>query len=356
MIAASSNQDNKYDKKPQGGIVSKPYFTGEALFKVEAVNPTRDETIEMKSLQNIADMIKEPQYTSIQRNNGIFTKLEFVLSFNPNTLLGVTDLYPERLFVDYRLFINDDIVYNKDKTKVQVIDSHKNSAWVKFVKGKSPGECITEEINDKVAAGSDKIAYLRKMDTKTARFAKTGEVVLYDFLFNMTLLPTHNPEKGNSLENFVIGDSVETASDAFSKLVGGDFDLVREWIGNPQLCAYSDGNIAKIGGLLGVSVDNSQRPVKFYQEIFTETFACATFKEGARKRVKDDTSGMTTRIPKDAFNRLTDSERPWRAIWNGDTKFQEFNPLNYNDPKTVIDDEDVAGDSATEDLFPDLPF
>lgn len=352
MIVTQSDNE-KISKRPSSASqVTKPLFTGEALFTVETVNPTKDEIIELKDLQNIANMVKEPQYLNIQRGNDVFTKIEFVLSFNPNKLLGVTGKYPDKLFVEYRVYINDRINISKDSSKVQVIDSHKNSAWVSYTKDKTPAECLADEIAKKSKISPDKIGYLTKLDSKTVRFAKNGEVVLYDFLFNMTTLSIHNPERGNSLENFVIGDSVEKASEAFSALVKGDFSLVNEWIGNANICAYDDGTIAQVGGLLGVVVDNNQGVQKFYQEIFADRFTCSTFRETARARRKGDDNVSMTRIPKEAFKRLVDETNPWRAYWNNDAKLQEFNPLTYQNPVTeVIEDAEIE-----DDIFGDLPF
>lgn len=353
MIVTSSNNEKISQKPSTSSQINKPLFTGEALFTVETVNPTKDEIIQLKDLQNIADMVREPQYTNIQRSNDVYTKIEFVLSFDPNKLLGVTGKYPNKLFVEYRIYINDKLNVSNDNSKVQVIDSHKNTAWVGYDSSKTPAECLAAEIEKKSKVSPDKIGYLTKIDSKTVRFAKNGESVLYDFLFNMTTLAIHNPDKGNSLENFVIGDSVEKASEAFSALVKGDFSLIKEWIGNPNICAYDDGTIAQIGGLLGVYVDNSQRPQKFYQEIFTDRFTCATFRETARARRKGEDNVSMTRIPKEAYKRLTDEKYPWRAFWNNDTKIQEFNPLTYQNPVTeVIEDADIIED----DLFGDLPF
>lgn len=328
---------------PENRVSNRAVFTGEALFTVEAVNPNKEQIIEIRGLEAIADRIEEPEYQDILLKSTPYTKIDFLLSFEPNKLLGVEDKYAEKMFVNYPVFINSELSLNKSQTKVQVIDDHNQSAWVDYEDGITPTEALTKTIEN----STGNTDYLTALDTKTLRFALTGEVLLYSFIFNMTTLPRHSPDKGQVLAGFVLGDDPTKGTETFKSIVNGNFEPVREIL-NSDICRYTDGKVAKIGGFLGVRVNNSNPDnVRFYQEIFSHPMEVGTFRESYTSgQVKN---GHTTRLSSGAFSRLTDSKYGWKHEWNNSTKFQEYDTSTYQMPVNEERGETVVKKA-------DLPF
>jgi hypothetical protein len=105
---------------------SRGLFTGEFVGPVVAVNPNKQEYIELIGLQEVADKIKDPNYTNIRLGSDDFTKIEFYYEIDPNELLPDNQIPAgttfEKIYQPYTIFISKEYSFNKNKTKVQVID------------------------------------------------------------------------------------------------------------------------------------------------------------------------------------------------------------------------------------------
>jgi hypothetical protein len=337
----NTNSDQR--TKPTGNPKSegKRLFTGEALTSLAAINPSKDEIVKLKNLENIEDQVREPQYTGIvfPSGNTEFTKIEFMLEFDPDRILTGEES-ENKYYVSYPIFISKELGTNKAGDKIQVIDDHLNSAWIPYTEGKT----ATEALKAAKELGSN--VYIDAMDDNTTRYAKSGEVNLYNFLFNMTWLPRHRPDKGDVLEGFVLGGDPAKASETFDKLVDGDFKILNE-ITETQFTRYKDGSSAKIGVLLGVKIDNNDPTnVKFYQEVYNNPMHVCSFKETS---YVSDRGNHKTRLSKDAYKNLVHDQYGWGHFWNNSMEFQEFDRSAYQNPGTELSDTPKQPED-------DLPF
>lgn len=313
-------------ENPEGRVNKWAVFTGEALLNVEAINPSREDIIKIRGFESIADKIEEPIYKDVILKGTPFTKIDVLLSFEPNKILGVDNEYPEKQFVNYPIFINSELSLNKIGTKAQVIDDHNQSGWIPYDPASSAAGGLKKGLDE----GMD---YLKEIDSTTVRYAKVGEVLLYSFIFNMTTLPRHNPERNSILGKFVLGNDPKKATEAFDAIVNGDFKPLQDIV-NSDICQYTDGKVAKVGGMLGVRINNSNPDsVRFYEEIMSHPTELCTFRESY-------TSGTMrgihlTRLSSGAYDRLVDPNYGWNHEWNGSMKFQEYDTHKYTPLITV---------------------
>lgn len=336
------------DVKTKGKLPSKEsinysaVFSGEVLVDIVAVNPDRETYIKLKGLENIADQIDEPQYTNIELGDGNeYTKLEFWGVFRPNEVLKTEGKYPETIAIPYPIFIRDDYVFNKAKDKIQVIDTHNQSAWIPYEEGKSVKELIesVKEQNESI--------YIQRLDADNARHAKVGEVLMYDFLFNITSLRRHDPDNENEnrrfeLDGFAFG---EDPSDTFSNIVNGDFGTVREFL-DIEYTRWPEGSKVLVGLFLGAR--ESSDGEKLYQEVLSHPMTVCTFKEKTGVRTQTNNGiKMTTRLSNEAYERLTNQEYGWRHHFAHSAKLQEFTADMIKEEKSDL----IPGE-----VNDDLPF
>jgi len=353
-------------------------FTGEAFFKVEGVNLPKPDLVKLKgnltdkdykSFKTIydsgdpakVDKLKDDQkskynsfknlhermnveYINIMINGRPLTKIVFHLSFNPNEELGTEGKYSDRVIVDYPVFISKDLETNKVGDKIRVIDDHNQSIWIKYDPAKDAKTLTIEAMSDPNNAGK---SYYQRIDPETSRFAKVGEVLLYDFIFNMTTLHRHNPDKERDLSNFVLGGDATKASELFDKIVDGDFPPVQQCL-NSNMTKHSSGDIARVGAMLGVRINDSDPTnLKFYQEVYTSRRAAATFREVYSRENKYD--NHTTRLSKDVYEAITDATYPWKCYWGNTFDFKLFDKKKYRPQASGAS----GNTQAAED---DLPF
>lgn len=340
--------------KTKGDHTAKPInygavFSGEVLTDVVAVNPDREQLIKLRGLENIADKIEEPEYTNININDEEFTKVEFFLQFNPNELISGKKKYEDRVVVSYPIFIQDKFVFNKDNTKIQVIDDHNQNAWIPYEEGQTIKEAVLASQKD-----TDKGYYL-KMDPETSRHAKVGEVNLYEFIHGITYLKRHDPSRNRKISEFVLGEDPTKGSETFSKIVGGDFSAVREVLTLDLRKWPEDGSFVKVGVFLGVRASGD----RLYQDVLTSPYEVCIFNETSRPReVIMNGKKLFTRMSNRAVEKLTDPQYPWKHNWAGHCDFVEFTPqmLRESRNSTVSSPIGMPGVNTTEEVDDDLPF
>lgn len=98
-------------------------YIGIGASHVLSVNPTKAEMEELygRTVDN------DPEYTGTQESNGEqvpYVRLDFITQTDPNACNGI-DMKSKLVF-----FLRKEARYNRDKTKVQVIDKYGRTCWV----------------------------------------------------------------------------------------------------------------------------------------------------------------------------------------------------------------------------------
>lgn len=332
-------------------------FTGEALLTPVSVNPNRDELIKIKGLENIEDRVQEPQYTNIDLNGSSFTKADFFFTFNPNEMLGLDNSkYEDSLIVNYPVFVSSDPSTNKDGTKMEIIDQHNQSAWIPIIEGASVAEALDKHIKDLESMNASEyyINRLKSIDPNSARQALRGETMLYQVIFELTVLPPHNVKKvkdkeGNTvpypLNNFVLGGNIdpEKATAEMKKVVAGDVSYIRDVMNN-DICKHKDGSTSRVWGMLGVNPAGGD---KFYQELFRDPYTCCLRSDTSSTRTYGK---WTTNLSKDANAKLTSDEYPWKCYWGGSLDFKKFDKAKYQAPSNSVSDDSAIPGGSDDDL------
>jgi hypothetical protein len=369
MINPNNQENAEKLTAPSISTIYGALFTGEASLTPVAINPNREELIELKSLHNIADRIQEPQYTGIKlgSNPNDFTKIEFFFEFNPNELVSDeikkklgNKKFEDKVIVSYPIFINDSKVYYKDGSMIQIIDQHNQSVNIDYVDGKTIPEMIDLAIQKAQAENKHEyvINLLKSIDKKSARHAFNGEVLLYQTLFEHTLLSPHNVKSttdvnGNKtrvpLNEFVLTAETdyskikvtpEEVEKGFLKVFAGDVSYLRAVINSKSICYKKDGTRSKVHGLLGVQESNG----KYYQTVLSNPYICCISSENKRLNTYPEGESLLT---KDAYNRaLYNDKKPWPHNWGNSFKFEWFvipepsNDVSFGNtgPSAVNDD------------------
>lgn len=352
-----TNTEQRLPEKPekQGshGNFNKNLFTGQIELTIKKVNPTLSELNEIRSY--VSD--RTPVYTNISmKNGGTFSKVEFFFEFNPSKQLGGDNDYSESIIVSYPVYINKDLNFNTDRTKIQLIDGNNKSTYVAFKDQTSARKLLEEEQLIKSNF------YLDQMDPETVRFAHVGEKVLYDVLWCICSYPKNMDLKGQ----FIIGDSSDNAFSSFESLVDGNFEILQSLI-DSEFAKYADGSSTQCGGLLGIKRDPNN-PDRYYQELFDNKYTCCLYRldDGRTQDVIVDKSDLVnpkkekTFLNKDAANVLNGSYS-W-DYWTPAMgfKLQQFDPKHLKPLESQEEDylENITSGQmtgVTEDED-DLPF
>ena len=101
---------------------------------VVAVNPTK------KELETIygREMTNDPEYV-VDTDNGKEARITFVVKTDPNTCNGV-ELLNRVMFT-----LRNTPAYNRDQTKVQVIDKYGNVTWTDVETAKAGNKIVTTD-------------------------------------------------------------------------------------------------------------------------------------------------------------------------------------------------------------------
>ena len=181
-------------------------YVGVGSSFVIAVNPTK------KELETIygREQANDPEYV-VDTDNGKEARITFIVKTDPSVCNGI-DIINRVMFT-----LRNAPAYNKDKTKVQVIDKYGNSTWTDVETAKAGGKLLSKNGNE------------MGIDAKY-RMAYSGEADLIDFLkaylcvgsaFNYV---NGSWVKKDDAEDYVFG--LEHIKDYFN----GDFSEIKDAI------------------------------------------------------------------------------------------------------------------------------
>ena len=301
-------------------------YIGVGSFKVVGVNPTKDELSAFFG----RDMANEPQYlTDKTDDEGKAYKqlrVSFMIQADPlyedgkpnktNAALAEPFKTTINFFIDSRYF------YNRDKSKVQVIDKYGRTAWVTIEQCK----------NKQIPVYSNGPARL----DKDYRPAYRGEAELTDFILsylNVTPIDTYNSNTGSWVTNPHPEDcegNLSRIKDYFK----GDISELKEY------CKLIPTNRVKV--LMGVRTDNEG---KQHGTAYTRV----VLRNGSNSytRLKDDVEG---RIAQGGLKDTVFSDAAGGIIEDIHEYKENVKETDLSKP---VDDPFAAAAALPED---DLPF
>lgn len=227
-------------------------FKGIAAVSVLAVNPNKEALEKFYSTENNSVTLeKEPTYYNV--DDGIQTaRINFLVQIDPNLVEG-QDI---KFSVSY--FLKNQIKYNKDSTKVQLINAFGETAWV------SVEDAKTGKLPDN----------MKWFDTTGARPALIGEEDLVRFIKALCGIPNKSYSKDGKVITIPDVTQAYCQLDDIKKYFNGNIDELTSVVE-----AWKDKNKIKL--LLGakVTADNRvfqdvfiQMPLKFSTRNFNPLF------------------------------------------------------------------------------------
>ena len=313
----------KANASSQGGEFKK--FVGVGSFRVLGVNPTK---AELEKFYERA-MDNEPVYLSDKQdaNDGNKPYKQLRVSFMIQADKQYEDgkeikenaALTEPLKTTINFFIDSRYFYNKDKTKVQVIDKYGRTAWV----------TIDQCKNHQIPVYSNGPA---KLDADY-RPCFRGEAELTEFILNylnVTPIDTYNSNTGQWVTN-PHPEDCEGQLEKIKNYFTGDVSELKEF------CGYMPNNRVKL--LLGVRTDDQGRQ-------FNTVYTRLTMRNGAKSytRFKDSVDG---------------NQSGQDTVWSNDPigVISEIQEYKENVKETNLDspsqDPFAAGAALPDD---DLPF
>ena len=336
-------------RQANASVDFKAIFSGAALVTPICFNPTAEQ---LRTLKNIpADReVNEQEYKANLKDGEVYSVVNLLCKFNPNEILKTKGEFSDNVYVNYKILCQNKERVGGASGKTQVIDEHNQSAWVKLA-GKTT---LCKQI-EKIQEDQDFAAYKEKdsvfkINAKTARIAKVGEVALYQLVFDMSVLDEHrpnkeNPDKGTTLETFALS---ENPTKTFENICEGDVSSLNMLLASSKdefdaaEFFHKDGVQNKIGVVLGMR----EKDGKTYQDIL-----CPSPKAPARCTWRP--SDMMRpypfgeyRVAKETVENITNADYPWSSHWGGnlDFKVQEMPKV-----EAVVKNKVVAKND-------DLPF
>lgn len=330
----------KANASSQGGEFKK--FVGVGSFRVLGVNPNKAELEKFLG----RELDKEPEYLKDKQDandgNKAYKQLRvcFMLqaddpaNCNPSnketirTNAALTEPYKTMVnfFLDSRYF------YNRDKSKVQVIDKYGRTAWV------TVEQCKNHQI-PVYSNGPAKIA-------ADYRPAYMGEAVLTEFIdnyLNITPIDTYNKNTGEWITN-PHPEDCEGWLEGIKEYFTGNVGQLKEY------CGYLPDNCIKM--LVGVQTDNEGKQ-------FNTVYTRMTLRNGAKSytRLKDAIDGdnkYLTDNGKDADTTVWTND-PVGVIKDIEVYTENVRETNLNTAPAPSDDP-FAQAAAMPEAGSDLPF
>ena len=304
-------------------------YVGVGSFRVLGVNPTKEEMEKFfgRTLE------KEPEYlkdmVDSQDNNKSYKQLRvtYLIQADP-----AADIDPknkasreanaaltEPFKSSISFFIDSRYCFNRDKTKVKVIDKYGRTAWV----------TVDQCKNHQIPVYSNGPA---KLDADY-RPCFRGEAELTEFILNylnVTPIDTYNNNTGEWMTN-PHPEDCEGRLEKVKNYFAGDISELKEF------CTYMPNNRVKL--LLGVRTDNEGRQ-------FNTVFTRLTLRNGSKSytRLKDTIDGLTS-------NDTVYSNDPIGVISNLEEYKEDVKESDLSKP--VSDDPFAAAAALPDD---DLPF
>ena len=305
-------------------------YVGVGSFRVLGVNPSKDEL--MKFLGR--DVPNEPEYLKdkVDNNDGDKPYKQLRVSFMIQADKQYEDGKPikenaalkEPMKTTVNFFIDSRYFYNRDKTKVQVIDKYGRTAWVTIEQCK----------NHQIPVYSNGPA---KLDADY-RPCFRGEAELTEFILNylnVTPIDTYNNNTGEWMTN-PHPEDCEGRLEKVKNYFAGDISELKEF------CTYMPNNRVKL--LLGVRTDNEGRQ-------FNTVFTRLTLRNGSKsyKRLQDSIEGNADYLQNTVFTNEADGTIKDIQEYKEDVKETNFN-------KPAVDDPFAVAAALPENDASDLPF
>ena len=282
-------------------VVRKLYI-GVAPVYVVGVNPDK---AEIEKLYNTT-LDNEPDYLSTtsvgpegNKKEAAQVRIDFILKTDKVKCDGVEALSK------ITFFLTDAIKYNKDNTKVQVIDKYGNTAWPTIEEAKQHAVIL------KKADGS---TYNPHID-KDYRPAYIGEAELTDFIKNYLNIPNVLKWKDGQVVGYIDNPSdAEARLDKIGSYFKGDFTELRSVI------KLQPNNRVKVMFGVRTTDDNKQ-----YQAVYNQM----TLKLGVNDYSRLD-ADLQTRKSKGAYPTTEFSIEPFHEYVVTPTDFSQNDPLGVN--------------------------
>lgn len=304
-------------------------YVGVASFRVLGVNPTKEELEKFygREVKDEPVYIKDMQDT--QDNNKPYKQLRVSfmiqadLQYEDGKEIKENKVLKEPLKTTVNFFIDSRYYYNKDKTKVQVIDKYGRTAW----------PTVEQAKNHQIPVYSNGPARLDADYTP----ALLGEDALTQFILNylnVTPIDTYNNNTGTWNTNPHPEDcegKLEHIKDYFK----GDISELREF------CKLIPTNRVKL--LMGVRTDDQGRQ-------FSIVYTRLTLRNGAKSytRLKDDIAGLQSNDT--VFTNAADGTISDLQEYKEDIKESDLSKA------PAASDDPFAAAAAIPEAGSDLPF
>ena len=220
----------------EGGAIKR--YIGVAPVKVLATNPTK---AELESLYNTT-LDKDVEYTGVQNNEGTnvpYARIDFVVRTDPEKSNGI------EMTTKISYFVRKEYRFNRDKSKVQVIDKYGRTAWV--TKEQANAHEIPQYKNGPANLDKD------------YRPAYVGEEDLTNFIKTYLNIPNVQKYVDGKWELVDNPAECEARLDGIDKFFAGDFKELKE------IMSYQPNNKVKV--LFGVRTTDDG---KQYQAAYTQ--------------------------------------------------------------------------------------
>lgn len=313
----------KANASSQGGEFKK--FVGVGSFRVLGVNPTKAELEEFygRTMDSEPEYLKDKQDANDNNKPYKQLRVSFMIQadkqYEDGKPIKDNAALTEPLKTTINFFIDSRYFYNKDKTKVQVIDKYGRTAWV----------TIDQCKNHQIPVYSNGPA---KLDADY-RPCFRGEAELTEFILNylnVTPIDTYNSNTGQWVTN-PHPEDCEGQLEKIKNYFTGDISELKEF------CGYMPNNRVKL--LLGVRTDDQGRQ-------FSTVYTRLTMRNGSKSytRFKDAIEGQQGQD---------------NIVWSNDPigVISEIQEYKENVKETNLDSPDqdpfAAGAALPDD---DLPF
>lgn len=303
-------------------------FVGVASFRVLGVNPNKAELEEFygRTVDNEPEYLKDKQDANDNNKPYKQLRVSFMIQadkeYEDGKPIKDNAVLTEPLKTTVNFFIDSRYFYNRDKTKVQVIDKYGRTAWVTIEQCK----------NHQIPVYSNGPA---KLDADY-RPCYRGEAELTSFILNylnVTPIDTYNSNTGQWMTN-PHPEDCEGRLDKIKDYFTGNVSELKEF------CTYMPTNRVKL--LMGVRTDDQGKQ-------FNTVYTRMTLRNGAKSytRLKDDIDG---------------SQSSQDTVWSNDpigviSELQEYKEnVKETDLSNASSADPFAAAAAIPEAGSDLPF
>ena len=283
-------------------------FVGVGSFRVLGVNPNKAELEKFfgRAVDKEPEYLKEKEDANDGNKKYRTLRVSFMIQadkeYEDGKVIEANKNLKEPLKKTINFFLDSRYFYNKDKTKVQVIDNFGRTAWVTIEQAKN--HQIPVYKNGPARLDAD------------YRPAHIGEAELTEFVLNylnVTPIDTYNSNTGEWTTN-PHPEDCEGRLEKIKDYFAGDISELKEF------CTYLPTNRIKL--LLGVEPDDQGR-------LNNNVYTRLTMRNGSKSYTR--------------FKDAIDGDKAYL-----ESQGKEFNAIYSNDPIGVIEDLKEYDDSAKE--------